>query len=79
VARWTTGQVVPQRLNKQRLIELAYVADAVTEVLPRDQANVWMFSPNRLLEHGKPADLVRAGEYQRVLALIDAMAEGIFV
>ena len=24
--------------------ELAYVADALTEVLPRDQANVWMFS-----------------------------------
>jgi hypothetical protein len=43
VARWTTGQVVPQRLNKQRLIELAYVADAVTEVLPRDQANVWNY------------------------------------
>ena len=79
VARWTSGQVVPQRLNKQRLIELAYVADALAEVLPRDQANVWMFSPNRLLAHGKPADLVRDGEYQRVLALIDAMAEGIFV
>ncbi|EFD77679.1 conserved hypothetical protein [Mycobacterium tuberculosis T85] len=73
------GQVVPQRLNKQRLIELAYVADALAEVLPRDQANVWMFSPNRLLEHRKPADLVRDGEYQRVLALIDAMAEGVFV
>ncbi|CCK51937.1 Putative regulatory protein ancestor (Region-BECQ) [Mycobacterium canettii CIPT 140060008] len=27
----------------------------------------------------KPADLVRDGEYQRVLALIDAMAEGVFV
>lgn len=79
VARWTAGQVVPQRLNKQRLIELAYVADALAEVLPRDQANVWMFAPNRLLEHRKPADLVRDGEYQRVLALIDAMAEGVFV
>lgn len=79
VARWTAGEVVPRRLNKQRLIELAYVADALAEVLPRDQANVWVFSPNRLLEHRKPADLVRAGEYQRVLALIDAMAEGVFV
>ena len=79
VARWTSGQVVPQRLNKQRLIELAYVADALAEVLPRDQANVWMFSPNRLLAHAKPADLVRDGEYQRVLAVIDAMAQGIFV
>jgi uncharacterized protein (DUF2384 family) len=79
VARWTAGKVVPQKLNRQRLLELAYVADAVAEVLPRDHANVWMFSPNRLLEHRKPADLVRDGEYQRVLALIDAMAEGVFV
>ena len=79
VARWTAGKVVPQKLNKQRLLELAYVADALAEVLPRDHANVWMFSPNRLLEHRKPADLVRDGEYQRVLALIDAMAEGVFV
>jgi uncharacterized protein (DUF2384 family) len=79
VARWTAGKVVPQKLNKQRLLELAYVADALAEVLPRDQANMWMFAPNRLLKHRKPADLVREGEYQRVLALIDAMAEGVFV
>lgn len=79
VARWTAGKVVPQKLNKQRLIELAYVADALAEVLPRDQANMWMFAPNRLLKHRKPADLVREGDYQRVLALIDAMAEGVFV
>ena len=79
VARWTAGKVVPQKLNKQRLLELAYVADALAEVLPRDHANVWMFSPKRGGEHRKPADLVRDGEYQRVLALIDAMAEGVFV
>lgn len=79
VSRWTAGKVVPQKLNRQRLLELAYVADALAEVLPRDHANIWMFSPNRLLEHCKPADLVRDGDYQRVLALIDAMAEGVFV
>jgi uncharacterized protein (DUF2384 family) len=79
VARWTAGKVVPQKLNKQRLLELAYVADALAEVLPRDQTNLWMFAPNRLLEHHKPAELVREGAYQRVLALIDAMAEGVFV
>jgi hypothetical protein len=36
-----------------------------------------MFAPNQLLEHRKPADLVREGEYRRVFALIDAMAEGV--
>jgi uncharacterized protein (DUF2384 family) len=79
VSRWVAGEVVPQRLNKERLLELAYVAEAVTEVLPADHANVWMFSPNRQLGHRKPGDLIRDGQFQEVLALIDAMAEGVFV
>jgi uncharacterized protein (DUF2384 family) len=65
--------------GRQRLLKLAYVVDALAEVLRRDEANMWMFSPNRLLEHRKPAQLVREGQCQRVLVLIDAMAEGVFV
>lgn len=79
IARWTQGSVVPQRLNKQRLLELAYVAQVVTEVIPKDQANIWMFSPNRLLDHETPADRIHAGKYRDVMDLIEALAEGIVV
>ncbi|MFH6680941.1 MULTISPECIES: helix-turn-helix domain-containing protein [Clavibacter] len=79
VSRWVTGQVVPQRLNKARLLELAYVADAVAEVLPASQANVWMFSPSRLLDHDTPAERIHKGQYRDVLDLIEAIADGAFV
>ena len=79
VARWSAGDVVPQKLNKQRLLDLSYVAEALSEVLPREHANVWMFTPNRMLEHERPADLVRIGEYKKVLDAIEAMADGVFV
>jgi hypothetical protein len=79
VARWSVGEVVPQRLNKQRLLELAYVAQAVTEILPADDANVWMFTPNRLLRHNSPADTIHSGEYRDVLNLIEAIAEGVVI
>ena len=79
VARWSSGEVVPQRLNKQRLIELAYVAEQVTVVLPRDKANLWIFSPNRLLNHDTPAQRIRAGHFRDVLDLIEAMADGVVV
>lgn len=79
IARWSAGEVVPQRLNKQRLLELAYVADAVTEIMPRENANLWVLSPNRLLDHDTPADRVRAGRYKDVLDLIEALAEGVVV
>jgi uncharacterized protein (DUF2384 family) len=69
---------VPQRLNMVRLPELAYVADALAEVLPREQANVWLCTPHRRLEHENPADLIEHGRYRDVLHLIEAMAEGVF-
>ena len=79
VARWSAGDVVPQKLNKQRLLDLSYVAEALSEVLPRQHANVWMFTPNKLLEHERPADLVRRGDYKAVLDVIEAMADGVFM
>ncbi len=79
VARWANGEVVPQRLNKQRLIELAYVAEAVTQVIPHEDANLWMFTPNRLLGHDRPADRIRKGDFKSVLDLIEAIADGVVV
>jgi transcriptional regulator with XRE-family HTH domain len=79
ISRWSTGASAPQRNSRQRLLELAYVADAVSEVLPRRKANIWMLSPNRLLDHDSPASRVQAGRYKDVLALIEALADGVVV
>jgi uncharacterized protein (DUF2384 family) len=79
VARWVAGEVFPQRPNQKRLLELAHVVAALTEVLPADQASVWMFTPNRLLGHCRPTDLIRDGQSKDALDLVDAMAEGVFV
>jgi len=79
VARWLRGEVVPQRLNKQRLIELAYVAELVAEVIPAHKANLWLLSPNKLLDHDSPADRIRQGRYRDVMGLVEAIADGVAV
>jgi len=79
VARWSTGDVVPQKLNRQRLIELAYVAKAVTTVLPPAHANLWMFTPVPMLDHDTPAERIKKGGFRDVLAVIEAVAEGVVV
>jgi uncharacterized protein (DUF2384 family) len=79
VARWVAGEVFPHGPNQERLLELAHVVTALTEVLPADQASVWTFTPNRLLGHRSPADLIRNGQFRDALDLIDAMAGGVFV
>lgn len=79
VARWSHGDAAPQRLTKQRLIELAYVAEAALEILPSDRINQWLFTPSRLLAHDSPATRIRSGAYKDVLDLIDALADGVVV
>jgi uncharacterized protein (DUF2384 family) len=79
VHRWYNGEVVPQRLNKQRLIELAYIAEQASSVMAKEDANLWMFTPNRYLGHASPADKIRDGEYRVVLELLEALADGVVV
>ena len=79
VARWASGATSPHASARERLLELKYVADQLIDVLslsPQD-ANLWIFTPNRLLNGDKPADRIAAGEYRAVLALIEALADGI--
>lgn len=44
-----------------------------------DAARFWMRSPNPDLDYEKPLDLIAAGQYQRVLDLLLALAEGVTV
>ena len=42
-----------------------------------DAARFWMRSPNPDLGYEKPLDLVALGQYQRVVDLLLALAEGV--
>ncbi|MCY3892034.1 MAG: hypothetical protein OXF65_01940 [Acidimicrobiaceae bacterium] len=79
VARWNGGGSAPQRAARQRLLELAYVAEQAAAVIQPADLPLWLFAPNRLLDHDSPADRIAAGDYRSVVALIDALAEGITV
>lgn len=77
VSRWAAGNVTPPRLTKERLLELAYVSDKLSKVLRPEDANLWLYSPNELLGDESPAELIRRREFRKVLALIEALAEGV--
>lgn len=77
VARWSAGQSQPHRSHRDRLLELHYVAEIASEVIHPDDVNLWMFAPNRMLSGDRPADRIADGHYHDVLALLEAMAEGV--
>ncbi len=79
VARWLQKQASPRPDSRERVLELLAVLEQLSGVLQPQAAHDWLFSPNPMLDHYKPVDLLREGEYRRVLGAIDAIAEGVFV
>lgn len=79
IARWLHRQASPRPDSRERVLELIAVLEQLSGVVQAQAAHDWLFSPNQMLDHYKPVDLLRAGEYRRVLGAIDAIAEGVFV
>ncbi|MBI4261572.1 MAG: DUF2384 domain-containing protein [Actinobacteria bacterium] len=79
VSRWLREDVQPRREARERLLELLAVLERLTSVLRPEPAHDWLFTPNPLLSHHKPADLLQEGRYREVLGAIDALGEGVFV
>lgn len=77
VARWSKGDSKPQGDARKRLLELRYVAEAAAEVIEPEDINLWMFEPNKRLDGDTPALRIRRGDYKSVLALIEALADGV--
>lgn len=79
VARWLQRETEPRADARERLLELIAVLEHLSAVLKPRAAHDWLFTPQPLLEHHKPVELLRHREYRRVLGAIDALAEGVFV
>jgi putative toxin-antitoxin system antitoxin component (TIGR02293 family) len=79
IARWLHKEASPRPDSRERVLELIAVLEQLSGVLRAQAAHDWLFSPNQLLDHYKPVDLLREGDYRRVLGAIDAIAEGVFV
>lgn len=79
VARWLHRQASPRPEARERVLELLAVLERLSGVLQAQAAHDWLFTPNQMLDDYKPVDLLRDGEYRRVLGAIDALAEGVFV
>ena len=52
--------------------------ELLSETLRPRTAHDWLFTPNPSLDHHKPVELLRVGNFRPVLDAIDAMADGVF-
>lgn len=77
VMRWQQGEVTPRRDTVDRLLELKAVLDLAQKVMRPESVRLWLRSPIPALGYERPLDLVRNGEFRRVIASLTALAEGV--
>lgn len=78
VLRWLREDTVPRWDTREQLLALDVVLERLAAVIQPAAAEEWLFTPIPALDYERPVDLVRSGEYRRVLALIDGLGEGVF-
>jgi hypothetical protein len=79
VARWVHEDTEPRWEIRERLLEFFAVMERLQQVIRPAAAHDWLYTPNATLENEKPVDLLRRGEFRRILGIIDALGEGVFV
>ncbi|MBA3807741.1 MAG: helix-turn-helix transcriptional regulator [Solirubrobacterales bacterium] len=76
VARWRMGKVEPPPDRLQRLLALEWLIGELSGFYEPDEAHLWLFAPHRLLGGARPAERIREGNVDDVLALISQLQDG---
>ena len=78
VRRWLTSKTDPRWDVKETVLALNVVLERLAGIVQPGSAEDWLFTPVPALENRRPVELIREGDYRRVLDLIDAIGEGVF-
>lgn len=78
VSNWARGRQTTAR-NEDRLRELYYLSNLLSETLDDPGPGQWLRSPNRMLRGTRPLDVLAVDGYERVLNAVNAYLEGVYV
>jgi transcriptional regulator with XRE-family HTH domain len=79
VARWRSGETLPQRTARAKLAEMADFNRRLHETFEDEAVPVWLRAPNRYLGNLSPAELLRLRRLDRVVAALEVIDSGVFV
>ena len=79
VQNWASGNGRPASTKRLRqLLDLEYVLELIAEVFDDEGSTMWLHARNRQLDGERPLDLISQNETERVIGLLDRLADGNF-
>jgi hypothetical protein len=79
VSRWNQGKAFPQPEAERALLDLEYVVDQLADLYEPDEARLWLFARQKLLNGEVPAELIRQRRTDEVIKIIRQLLEGVYV
>jgi uncharacterized protein (DUF2384 family) len=79
VSRWNQGKAFPRSDTQKLLLDLEYIVDQLSDFYEPQEARLWLFSRQKLLEGQVPAELIQQGRAEEVISVIDQLRDGVFV
>lgn len=79
VSRWNQGKAFPQPDAERTLLDLEYIVDQLSDFYDPQEARLWLFSRQKLLDGQKPAELIQKGRIDEVRNMIAQLRDGVFI
>lgn len=76
VQNWAAGKSTPEGGARDRLLELKFVVEELADVFEDEGIEIWLRSRQRSLEGKTPLELMRDGDFQKVLDAVERLAGG---
>lgn len=76
VQNWATGKSTPEGSSRDRLLELKFIVEELSDVFEDEGIEIWLRSRQRSLEGRTPLELMHDGDFQTVLDAIERLAGG---
>ncbi len=76
VQNWAAGKSRPEGSSRDRLLELKYVIEELSDVFADEGIEIWLHSRQRALGGNTPLQLLEDGEFDTVLQAVENLAGG---
>jgi uncharacterized protein (DUF2384 family) len=76
VQNWASGTNRPSGEARNRLLELNYIIGLLRDVYTTEGIEIWLHGRNRDLAGRRPIDMLKSGDFEEVLQLIDQLVHG---
>lgn len=76
VQNWARGSSRPEGVSRERLLELKYVIEQLSDVYTDEGIEIWLHARQRGLGGRRPLDLLQEGQFEVVLTAVEHLAGG---